>query len=150
MDIFPSEDNADVAKVYKKQIETEKADEQAYDQTFTRPERPLPSSAVNTTSLGSVESIDDIDVDDGLPGGANWAIIGLVLVGIALLLFFSMLFFVGREGSIAGFTAPGDNCSYIQCPAGPVGEQGVIVFHVVLFCIQVYSCFIIATWSCRT
>lgn len=42
-----------------------------------------------------------------------------------LIFFAATLVYTTREGgNVAGYTAPGDNCTYIQCPAGPLGPTG--------------------------
>ena len=56
-------------------------------------------------------------------GGATYAALGLFMA--ALFLFGGTLIFTTREGgNVGGYTAPGDNCTFIQCPAGPDGPPG--------------------------
>ena len=111
MDILPSEDNEDLRRVYKQQFETQKQEDRAFDQSLSK----------KTTTDGQAWAASSS------PVGANWGALALVLIGLALLLYLSMIFFVGKEaGTRAGFTAPGDNCTFIQCPAGPLGPPGSV------------------------
>lgn len=53
---------------------------------------------------------------------------GTIALITGLLLFLLVTFFLIPEaanGSRAGFIEPGDNCTFIECPAGPIGLQGM-------------------------
>jgi Collagen triple helix repeat (20 copies)/Chaperone of endosialidase len=62
----------------------------------------------------------------GAGGWALWA--GLGLIAAATLVAVGIIVFVTREGgsgsTAAGFYAPGNDCSVITCPAGPLGPSG--------------------------
>lgn len=78
--------------------------------------RRAPYSAVPGAPPGATEA------GAGVMASLSWTILGLgfcILLGGILL-----ITLVRGSGTVAGFYAPGDNCSVITCPAGPEGRQG--------------------------
>ena len=118
MDILGSEDNADLQKVYKQQLLQEKRDDAAEDQALAKS-----AYVTSTTDMPSEFATHSS------PFGAKWGAFALIAIALGLLFFFVAIFFLpGEAGTRAGYFAPGDNCSFITCPAGAIGPQGVRFF----------------------
>jgi hypothetical protein len=64
------------------------------------------------------------DEDQPLSSDYTWPMIILVILLIVAFALFFILFNRG-DGATASRYFPGENCSVITCPAGPIGPPGV-------------------------
>lgn len=73
------------------------------------------------TRTGARSSVD-------VGGEGSWAtlLFGIALIIIVVVVVVVFLMWLVRDGGInrAGFVVPGNNCSVITCPAGPLGPSG--------------------------
>lgn len=103
------EDNKTLQRVYKKELEQQRADEKAYDKAYAN------KLARESTSDG--QSFMFL--------GNGFSAISLILFLIGIVIFLLALFFLIPEGrQSGGYVAPGDNCTLITCPAGADGPSG--------------------------